>query len=153
METPEFLRPRSPAARLAGEMEAAGHQLYLVGGPVRDLILRRPFPDLDFTTDALPAEVEAIARRLGAAVWLQGARFGTVGLRLDGAQMEVTTFRSEEDVADSRKPDVTFGDSLEVDLSRRDFTVNAMAVELPGMRLVDPHDGLVDLAACRLRTP
>jgi poly(A) polymerase len=109
--------------------------------------------DLDFTTDAVPDEIERILRGWADAVWLQGKRWGTVGAVKAGRRFEITTHRAEAYRPDSRKPDVAFGDSIEVDLSRRDFTVNAMAMKLPGLELVDPYGGLEDLAASRLRTP
>ena len=112
-----------------------------------------PPSDFDLTTDARPDEIERLVRGWADAVWTQGKRFGTIGLRSGGRVYEVTTHRAEAYRPDSRKPDVTFGNEVETDLSRRDFTVNAMALELPDLRLVDPFDGLADLAAHRLRTP
>jgi poly(A) polymerase len=109
--------------------------------------------DLDFTTDARPDDIEAIVSHWADDVWLQGKRFGTIGLRKNGRAMEITTHRAEAYHPDSRKPDVEFADAIEADLSRRDFTVNAMALALPELRLIDPFDGLADLAAHRLRTP
>jgi poly(A) polymerase len=109
--------------------------------------------DLDLTTDALPAETERLVRGWADDIWTQGARFGTIGCRKGTQVYEITTHRAEVYVADSRKPEVTFGDDLMVDLSRRDFTINALALRLPDMELVDPFDGLGDLAAGRLRTP
>ena len=139
----------------------AGHELALVGGPVRDSLLGRPVADLDFTTSARPEAVLALleAQRTGGgpvrveATWDVGIRFGTVGARIDGRECEITTYRSETYDPGSRKPEVDFGDTLEGDLSRRDFTVNAMAVRLPGSTLVDPFDGSADLEARILRTP
>ena len=148
--------PFAAVARELGErFAAAGHKLYLVGGTVRDALLERSSPDVDFTTDATPDQILAIVKTGGwaDAVWLQGARFGTVGARKGGLRLEVTTFRSEVYLEDSRKPEVTFGRSIEEDLARRDFTVNAMAVRLPDGRFVDPFGGLADLANRRLRTP
>jgi poly(A) polymerase len=109
--------------------------------------------DYDLTTDARPDEIERIVRGWADAVWTQGKRFGTIGLRSGQRTFEITTHRAEAYRPDSRKPNVTFGDDVETDLSRRDFTVNAMALELPDLRLVDPFSGLADLAAHRLRTP
>src|SRR2546426_7256899 len=106
MERPEYLAPGAPAARLADAFTAAGYRLYLVGGAVRDALLRRSQRELDFTTGARPETVERIARGLGATVWLQGARFGTVGIELDSILLEVTTFRREAYHASSRKPGV-----------------------------------------------
>jgi len=154
---PERLRPLldpdSPLQALAGRFVAAGHQLYLVGGTVRDAVMNRPSPDVDLATDARPAAIEKIVGPWAASVWLQGQRFGTVGAERDGLRVEITTFRADVYRPESRKPDVTFADDIETDLSRRDFTVNAMALQLPEPRLVDPFDGLADLAAGRLRTP
>ena len=132
---------------------AAGHQLALVGGPVRDALLARPVHDLDLTTDARPEAVAALLRRWADSVWEVGIAFGTVGARKGDAHVEVTTYRADAYDRGSRKPAVTYGDSLEADLGRRDFTVNAMAVQLPGLAFVDPHGGLTDLAARSLRTP
>jgi len=147
-------------APLAERFAAAGHQLYLVGGSVRDLFLGRAGEerDLDFTTDARPEETEAILRDLAEAVWLPGKAWGTIGCRWQGRRLEITTHRAEAYRPDSRKPQVVFGDDVTVDLSRRDFTVNAMALRLPAKQgeepeLLDPHGGLADLAARRLRTP
>jgi poly(A) polymerase len=143
-----------PAVAQLGEVFAgAGYRLALVGGPVRDAALGRIPPDLDFTTDARPDATEALLKAWGHASWNIGKAFGTIGGRRDDVVVEVTTYRSESYASDSRKPEVSYGDSLEGDLLRRDFTVNAMAVELPSMRFVDPFDGLADLAAGWLRTP
>jgi poly(A) polymerase len=161
---PERLRPLvEQTAEVAGRFAAAGHQLYLVGGVVRDALLdrRAEHGDLDFTTDATPDETEALLSGWADAVWTQGKRFGTIGAHLPGEPrpdgqptvIEITTHRAEAYHPDSRKPDVVFADAVEVDLSRRDFTVNAMALSLPDLRLIDPFDGSADLAAGRLRTP
>jgi poly(A) polymerase len=153
---PDRLRPLlDTTAPLAGRFAAAGKRLYLVGGSVRDAILGRPVDaiDLDFTTDARPEDIESIVAGWADAVWDQGRRFGTIGFRKDGRTYEVTTHRAEAYVPESRKPDVAFADAVEADLSRRDFTVNAMALALPSAELVDPFGGLADLAANRLRTP
>jgi poly(A) polymerase len=109
--------------------------------------------DFDLTTDARPDEIEGIVRGWADDVWTQGARFGTIGCRKGSRVYEITTHRAEVYVPDSRKPEVTFGDDITVDLSRRDFTINALALRLPDMELIDPFDGLGDLAAGRLRTP
>jgi poly(A) polymerase len=134
-----------------------GHELYLVGGTVRDALLDRidPEADIDLTTDATPDQILAVVRsgNRGGGVWLQGVRFGTVGVRKGDFKLDITTFRSDSYREDSRKPEVTFGRSVEEDLARRDFTVNAMAMELPDGPFIDPHGGLGDLAAKRLRTP
>jgi len=155
---PERFQPLVQAtAELARRFEQADRRLYIVGGPVRDAFAGDSAPsgqkDLDLTTDALPDEVEQLVKGWADAVWLQGKRFGTIGLRKGDQVYEITTHRAEVYVPDSRKPEVSFGTSIEVDLSRRDFTVNAMALRLPDLELVDPYDGLADLAAHRLRTP
>ena len=143
-----------PAVAQLGEaFAAAGHRLALVGGPVRDAALGRIPPDLDFTTDARPDTTERILKAWGHSSWDIGKAFGTIGARRDDVVVEVTTYRSESYSSDSRKPEVSYGDDLEGDLLRRDFTVNAMAVELPSMRFVDPFGGLSDLAGGWLRTP
>ncbi len=141
---------------LAEAFVAADRPLYLVGGVVRDLLLGRERPgsaDVDLCTPAHPDEIKRIVAPLADAVWTQGERFGTIGLRIDGRDYEITTFRAESYEPDSRKPEVSFGDTIEVDLSRRDFTVNAMALAVPEPELVDPFDGAADLAAGVLRTP
>ena len=138
---------------LGRRFEAAGHELSLVGGPVRDLFLGRSSPDLDFTTDADPDASEAVGAGWADATWDVGRRFGTIGFRKAGWQLEVTTYRAEQYDPASRKPQVAFGDSLEDDLLRRDFTVNAMALRLPALELVDPFGGMRDLHAGVLRTP
>ena len=131
----------------------AGHELALVGGPVRDAMLGRRHTDLDFATSARPEETERILGPWGDALWDMGRDFGTIGCRKGDWVVEVTTYRSDVYDASSRKPDVDFGDTLVGDLSRRDFTVNAMAVRMPGHALEDPHGGVVDLAHRVLRTP
>nr|WP_233515119.1 CCA tRNA nucleotidyltransferase [Marinitenerispora sediminis] len=130
-----------------------GHELAIVGGPVRDALLGRPSQDLDLTTDAVPQRILELVEGWADAVWTVGIDFGTVGLRKGGQQLEITTYRSESYQPKSRKPDVSYGDSLHADLERRDFTVNAMAARLPGHEFVDPFGGLSDLAAGVLRTP
>ena len=124
-----------------------------MGGPVRDALLGRPWLDLDLTTDARPEVTEALLRGWGEAHWSIGKAFGTIGARRGDLVVEVTTYRSDVYDGATRKPEVTFGDCLDGDLARRDFTVNAMAVSLPGLTFVDPHGGLTDLVARRLRTP
>ena len=154
---PERFRPYvSATEEIARRFAAAGRTLYLVGGSVRDAL----FPDaagvgsdIDLTTDARPDETERLVRGWADDVWTQGARYGTIGARKDGAVYEITTHRAEVYVPESRKPEVTFGDDIVVDLSRRDFTINALALRLPDMELIDPFNGLGDLAAGRLRTP
>ncbi len=131
----------------------AGHDLALVGGPVRDAMLGRPHTDLDFATSARPEHTERLLAGWGEATWDMGRDFGTIGCRRGPWTVEVTTYRSEAYDLASRKPVVAFGDSLEGDLGRRDFTVNAMAVRLPGRTVEDPYGGVVDLAQRLLRTP
>ncbi|MDQ6840342.1 MAG: CCA tRNA nucleotidyltransferase [Actinomycetota bacterium] len=153
---PDRLAPLlAETAPLAERFSAAGARLYLVGGVVRDAVLGRlsPGTDLDFTTDARPDATETILSGWAEAVWTQGKRFGTIGARVEGRTVEITTHRAEAYHPDSRKPDVVFADAIEADLSRRDFTVNAMALSLPDMTLIDPFDGVGDLGAGRLRTP
>jgi poly(A) polymerase len=138
---------------LGDRFAAAGHELSLVGGPVRDAVLGRRAPDLDFATSARPDDTERILKGWGTSHWDIGKAFGTIGARRGDVLVEVTTYRSERYDAESRKPEVAFGDTLEGDLARRDFTVNAMAVRLPALVFVDPHHGLEDLVAGKLRTP
>lgn len=133
--------------------DQAGEEIALVGGPVRDAFLGVPAHDFDFATSARPERCEELLERWGTAVWDVGKEFGTIGARKGSISVEVTTYRSDSYQIGSRKPEVSFGDSLEGDLTRRDFTVNAMAMRLPQMVLVDPHHGLDDLADSRLRTP
>ncbi|MER7609312.1 CCA tRNA nucleotidyltransferase [Nocardioides sp. NPDC127503] len=144
----------APVIDSLGEVFArSGFELALVGGPVRDAMLGRPHNDLDFTTSARPEETEKILRTWGEALWDMGRDFGTIGTRKGPWQVEVTTYRSEAYESDSRKPSVAYGTSLADDLVRRDFTVNAMAVRLPGREVVDLYGGVVDLATRVLRTP
>ncbi|MBI1377961.1 MAG: CCA tRNA nucleotidyltransferase [Frankiales bacterium] len=142
-----------PALELGRRFAAAGNEAALVGGPVRDALLGRPITDLDLTTDARPERVLEVVRGWADAVWEVGIKFGTVGVRKGDHMLEVTTYRAEVYDRGSRKPEVTYGDSLAADLVRRDFTVNAMAVTLPGLELVDLHHGVDDLRAGVLRTP
>jgi poly(A) polymerase len=141
---------------LGAMFDAAGHQLYLVGGSVRDALLGRPGPDLDFTTDAHPEQVQRILRGRAEAMWDTGIEFGTVGAALGGQRLEITTFRADQYDRVSRNPKVRFGDSLDEDLVRRDFTANAMAVRItpagPG-EFLDPLGGLAALQAGVLDTP
>ncbi|WP_372452707.1 CCA tRNA nucleotidyltransferase [Pseudonocardia nigra] len=143
------------AEELAQRFTAAGHRLYLVGGSVRDALLRRDSQDLDFTTDARPDAVLALLAGWADAVWDTGIDFGTVGARKRGTTVEITTFRADAYDRVTRNPVVAFGETIEDDLVRRDFTLNAMAVELTGdeRRFVDPHGGLAALAAGTLDTP
>ena len=140
-------------SRLANAFAAAGHELALVGGPVRDAFLDRPLHDLDFTTDATPDQILALVTPLSEAQWDIGRAYGTIGASLAGETVEITTYRADSYDGTTRKPDVVFGTSLEPDLLRRDFTVNAMALRLPQLTLVDPAGGIDDLLAQRLRTP
>jgi poly(A) polymerase len=131
----------------------AGFELAIVGGPVRDAVLGRPGNDWDFSTSARPDDIERIAAGWADAVWDVGREFGTIGLRHGDHQLEITTYRSDAYDTASRKPEVQFGDSLEGDLSRRDFAVNAMAIRLPSSEFVDLFGGLADLDGQLLRTP
>jgi poly(A) polymerase len=154
---PARVRPLIDEVRPVGEAFArAGHKLYLVGGIVRDVIMGRERVelDLDFTTDAPPGTTQDILRGLRPdAIWTQGERFGTIGARLSGRAVEITTHRAEAYTPESRKPDVVFSTDIEADLSRRDFTINAMALRLPDPELIDPFGGMDDLIGRRLRTP
>ena len=148
------LEPVMPLLRQLGELFAgAGHEIALVGGPVRDAFLSRTSPDLDFTTSARPDDTERIVAGWADATWDLGRAFGTIGVRKGGVQVEITTYRADAYDRETRKPVVEFGDSLDDDLVRRDFTVNAMALRLPDLTFVDPYGGLADLAAGVLRTP
>ena len=138
---------------LADLFAQRGFELALVGGSVRDALLGRDMPDLDFTTDARPDDILAAIRGWADAHWDIGKQFGTIGLRKGDRLIEITTYRAEQYDPDSRKPVVAFGDTLDADLVRRDFTIGAMAVRLPGRVFVDPHGGLSDLAAGVIRTP
>ncbi len=155
MIPPRFQAIVEATTPLAERFGAAGYALYLVGGSVRDAILGEgaTTPDLDLTTDAGPDEIERIVSVWADAVWTVGKRFGTIGLRKGGHHFEITTHRAEAYSPDSRKPEVVFGDSIELDLSRRDFTINTIAIKLPEITLIDPFGGTDDLAAKRLRTP
>ncbi|GAA3622470.1 CCA tRNA nucleotidyltransferase [Microlunatus ginsengisoli] len=153
----ELLRIAPVVDRLGRLFEKAGHELYLVGGSVRDALLGQLGHDLDLTTSARPDEIERLLRSFSRSVWTIGKAFGTIGCKVDegGASwvIEVTTYRADAYEAESRKPIVEFGDTLEGDLIRRDFTVNAMAVSIPGKRFSDPYGGLRDLSEGVLRTP
>jgi poly(A) polymerase len=151
--SPADLVPVPEAADLLGEVFArAGHQLHLVGGTVRDALLRRPSEDLDFATDARPEAVLDLVSGLGGT-WTTGIEFGTVGVLVSGVHCEITTYRADRYDRVSRNPLVAYGDSLTDDLRRRDFTMNAMAVSVPGHVFTDPYGGLRDLATGTLRTP
>jgi poly(A) polymerase len=155
MTNPADLVPLPPEAlRLGAAFAEAGHQLHLVGGSVRDALMGRPSPDFDFATDARPDDVLRIAGPLAVATWTTGIEFGTVGVQVNGVRCEITTFRADRYDRASRNPEVVYGDSLEDDLRRRDFTMNAMAVSVTGDRtFTDPYGGLADLARGVLRTP
>ncbi len=162
MSTPRERRPASRAggpqvptvaAELGARFAAAGHELALVGGSVRDLILGRPVNDLDFTTDARPEQTEQVLEGWADTTWDVGRAFGTIGARHRDDTVEITTYRAEAYESGSRKPEVAYGESLDDDLARRDFTINAMALSLPGGEFVDPYGGLQDLANGLIRTP
>jgi poly(A) polymerase len=138
---------------LGDRFAAAGEEIALVGGPVRDAMLGRLHNDLDFTTSARPEVTERLVKGWADAVWDIGRDYGTIGCRRGEYQIEITTYRSEKYDPASRKPSVDYGDTLAGDLGRRDFTVNAMAVGLPGKVFEDPYGGIVDLAHRVLRTP
>lgn len=154
----EQLMRITPAIDDLGRLFAdAGFRLYLVGGSVRDAMMSKLGNDLDFTTDARPDDIERLLREYSSAVWTIGKEYGTVGARkqVGGHDwiIEVTTFRSDSYDPDSRKPAVQFGDTIEGDLVRRDFTVNSMAIEVVKKEFVDPYHGMTDLARATLRTP
>ena len=155
---PDRFRPvLDELSPLTERFAVAGHRLYLVGGTVRDLLIGDDRDDFDFdvTTSALPPEIKELLAGWADAIWTQGERFGTIGAKKDGRTYEITTHRAEVYNDDSRKPDVEFADQIETDLSRRDFTINAMALELtsPTPNLVDPFGGAQDLVTRTLRTP
>jgi poly(A) polymerase len=139
--------------RLSDAFSAAGQELALVGGPVRDAFLGRTVNDLDFTTSARPDEILAIVTPISETQWDMGRDFGTIGALILGEPVEITTYRADAYDGETRKPLVEFGDSLEGDLARRDFSINAMALRLPERVLIDPSRGMEDLIAGRLRTP
>lgn len=149
----ELMRISPLAEELAERFAKAGHRLYLVGGSVRDALLGRASSDLDFTTDARPDRVLKIVSEWGDAVWDVGIAFGTVGVTKKGMQLEITTFRADAYDRVGRNPEVTFGDTIEGDLLRRDFTVNAMAIDLASKTFIDPHDGFHALREKVLDTP
>ena len=149
----ELTRIGSVIDELGALFDAAGEELALVGGPVRDAMIGRLQNDLDFTTSARPEVTERLVAGWADAVWDMGRDFGTIGCRKGEWQVEITTYRSETYDPSSRNPDVSFGDTLAGDLGRRDFSVNSMAVRVPSREFVDPHGGIVDLAERVLRTP
>ena len=143
----------APVAALAAAFAERGHEFALVGGPVRDALLGRPVTDLDFTTSALPDETRAVLDSVSTNVWDVGRDFGTIAANVLGETVEITTYRAETYRDDSRKPEVRFGKTIEGDLVRRDFTINAIALMLPDLRLVDVSGGIEDLLAAKIRTP
>lgn len=144
----------SPAvATLARAFGDRGHEFALVGGPVRDALLGRSVTDLDFTTSARPDETRAILDSVSKNVWDVGRDFGTIAAKVHGETVEITTYRAEVYRDDSRKPEVSYGDTIEGDLVRRDFTINALALMLPDLRLVDVSGGIEDLLAGVIKTP
>lgn len=147
------LREMSDVLSIAKRFESAGFEFAIVGGPVRDLLLGRTICDLDFTTNATPPEIIAVAKPWADSVWDVGIEFGTVGVRRGDTEMEITTYRAEKYHEDSRKPQVAFGTDLHEDLVRRDFTINAMAVRLPQLEFVDPFGGINDLLKKVIKTP
>ena len=149
----ELVRIWPVADELAHRFVAAGHELHLVGGPVRDALLGRLGNDLDFCTDAHPDQTLKVLHGWAETTWETGREFGTIGAARRGLRLEITTFRAEAYDGVSRNPTVQYGTNLADDLRRRDFTVNAMAISLPGHRFTDPHGGLADLARRVLRTP
>jgi len=150
-----FYEAGSPVRELGERLAAGGHEAYLVGGTVRDAFLDLDLTgrDIDIATSARPDAVEAILGDWADTVWLAGRAFGTVGAVKAGRTFEVTTYRAEVYRPESRKPEVRYSDDILTDLSRRDFTVNAMALAIPEPAFLDPHDGAVDLATKVLRTP
>ena len=153
MDPADLIAVDPAADELAGIFDAAGHQLHLVGGTVRDALLGRPSDDLDFATDARPETVLSLLQEQAQAVWTTGIAFGTVGAQVRGRRCEITTFRADSYDRVSRNPEVRYGTSLADDLRRRDFTMNAMALSLPRREFHDPFGGLADLARGLLRTP
>jgi poly(A) polymerase len=149
----EGLAISAPVARLASAFEVAGHELALVGGSVRDAFLGRKLSDLDFATSARPDEILRIVKPISETRWDIGRDFGTIGAIVLGETVEITTYRADSYDGETRKPTVEFGDTLEADLVRRDFAVNAMALRLPQRVLVDPSGGMEDLLDRRLKTP
>ena len=149
----ELLRVSPVADDLGRRFAAAGHELHLVGGSVRDALLGRLGDDLDFCTDARPEQTLELVRGWAEAIWETGREFGTIGVQKDGFRLEITTYRAEAYDGVTRNPVVQYGTNLLDDLERRDFTINAMAVSVPGHTFTDPYGGLEDLAAKVIRTP
>ncbi|MFD5598624.1 CCA tRNA nucleotidyltransferase [Leucobacter sp. NPDC058333] len=153
MDALRAIAESAPVATLATAFADRGHEFALVGGPVRDALLGRAVTDLDFTTSAHPDETRAVLDSVSANVWDVGRDFGTIAAKVHGETVEITTYRAEIYRDDSRKPEVNFGDTIEGDLVRRDFTINALALMLPDLRLVDVSGGFEDLLAGKIRTP
>jgi poly(A) polymerase len=149
----ELMRISPIADELGGRFAAAGHELHLVGGSVRDALLGRLGDDLDFCTDAHPEQTLDVVKGWAEAIWETGREFGTIGVQKNGLRIEITTFRAENYDGVTRNPVVQYGQSLLEDLRRRDFTINAMAVSVPGHAFTDPYGGRADLAARMIRTP
>jgi poly(A) polymerase len=149
----ELLRVSPIADELGRRFATAGHELHLVGGSVRDALLGELGDDLDFCTDARPEETLQVVKGWAEAIWETGREFGTIGIQKNGLRLEITTFRAEAYDGVSRNPVVSYGDNLLDDLQRRDFTINAMAVSVPGHEFTDPYGGVQDLAAGVIRTP
>src|SRR3954451_12999934 len=149
----ELLRVSPVADELGRRFDAAGHELHLVGGSVRDALLGRLGDDLDFCTDATPEQTLELVQGWADAIWETGREFGTIGIQKNGLRLEITTFRAEAYDGVTRNPVVSYGKTLLEDLERRDFTINAMAVSVPGHVFTDPFGGVADLAAKVIRTP
>ncbi|MDT4991761.1 MAG: poly(A) polymerase [Actinoplanes sp.] len=149
----ELMRVSPIADELGARFAAAGHELHLVGGSVRDALLGRLGDDLDFCTDAHPEQTLDLVKGWADAIWETGREFGTIGVQKVGLRIEITTFRAEAYDGVTRNPAVRYGTNLLDDLQRRDFTINAMAVSVPGHVFTDPYGGLADLAAKVIRTP
>ena len=150
----QALLPITGLLREIGELfQKAGFEISLVGGPVRDALLGRAVKDLDFTTDARAEDIQKTLKPWAENIWDVGIKFGTVGAKKADHSLEITTYRSEIYDPNSRKPEVNFGDSLTEDLKRRDFTINAIAIKLPEFEIVDPHQGVNDLAKQKLAAP
>ncbi|MBH0110189.1 CCA tRNA nucleotidyltransferase [Salinibacterium sp. NG22] len=147
------LADSKPVATLSARFAAEGFELALVGGPVRDAFLGRKVTDLDFATNATPDDIMRMVKPISEAQWDIGRDFGTIAARIDGETVEITTYRADSYDGATRKPVVAFGDSLEKDLERRDFSVNAMALRLPERVLVDPWGGVEHLLSKTLTTP
>ncbi|HEX7170693.1 MAG TPA: CCA tRNA nucleotidyltransferase, partial [Rubrobacter sp.] len=145
LEVPE------PLSRLGEAFREAGHELYLVGGYVRDRLLGGAHPDIDATTDAHPKEIKHLLRPRAEHLWTVGERFGTIGARVGGYMVEVTTYRTDLYARGSRHPEVRFGASLEEDLARRDFTINALAADVLTGEVLDPFEGRRDLESGIIR--